>query len=191
MNTDTFYKLLSRINLANYKRIAFLLLLLSWAIFAYSTGNRLLGTLILIFIFLVLFGVPYSVPVIGLVLLIVLFRTPIVNTGSAIFEANRTILENPGQALNYLFTPATGQAGLPAQARRALSLLEAHNVDRFRMSNQVLDDPLISQRITEMAWPRKIEASSPYLILFLGEEKDYPACTIVDTKKDVVLEYCP
>jgi hypothetical protein len=190
MNTRTLHKLLSRIHQAGYKRIAFLFLLLSWAIFTYSSGNGLLGTLILVFVFLIPFRVPYSIPVTALVLVLVLFQTPIVKTGSAIVEANTSILENPGQALNYLFTPASGQAGLPAQARRALSLLQEHNIDRFQMSNRVLDDPLISQRITEMAWPRKTNASSRYLIFFLNEEKDYPACTIVDSKKDVALEYC-
>jgi hypothetical protein len=191
MNTDVLNRTLSRINRHGFKRITFLLILFLWVIYTYLAGNRLIGALILVFIILNLFRVPYIVPLAALAFMLILFQTPLVNTGSAIIEAYTSILENPGQSLSNLFTPASGQAGLPPRARRALSLLEDHHIDRYRLSKLILDDPLISQRIIEMVWPRRIDESSPYLILFLDEEKDYPACTIVDKKKDVALEYCP
>jgi hypothetical protein len=191
MNTDVLSRTLARMNKYGFKRMALLLILFLWVIYTFMTGNRLLGVLILIFIFLNLFSVPYIVPVAVLMFVLILFQTPIVNTGSAILDAYRGILGNPGQALSDLFTPASGQAGLPPQARRALSLLEDHHIEHYRLSNQILDNPLISQRITEMVWPRRIDQSSPYLILFLEEEKNYPVCTIIDEKKDMALDYCP
>jgi hypothetical protein len=191
MNTDVLNRTLSRINKHGFKRIAFLLILFLWVIYTYLTGNRLLGALILVFILLNLIKVPYIVPLAALAFMLILFQTPLVNTGSAITEAYTSILGNPGQALSNLFTPASGQAGLPPRARRALSLLETNQIERYRLSNLILDDPLISQRIIEMVWPRRIDESSPYLILFLEEEKNYPACTMIDQKKDVALGYCP
>lgn len=183
-------RLLSGVKQIDYKRIAFLFLSLSWAIFSYSTGDRFLAVLILVFVALVLFRVPYLVPMIALGIVVVLFHTPLVKTGEEILQSNRSILENPGLAFSNLFTPASGQAGLPPQARRALSLLEAHGIERYRLSSQILGNPLISQRIPEMAWPRRIDESSPYLILFLDEQKEYPGCTLIEQKKDVALEHC-
>jgi hypothetical protein len=190
MRNDNLNRLLSGVRQAGIWRIAFLFLLLSWAILSYSTGDKFLAALILVFVALVVLRVPYIVPVAVLGIVLVLFNPPLMKTGEEILQSHRSILENPGLALSNLFTPASGQAGLPPQARRALSLLEAHGVDRYRLSSQILDDPLISQRITEMAWPRRIDESSPYLILFLDEEKEYPGCTLIDQKKDVALEHC-
>jgi hypothetical protein len=191
MNTQILNRTLSWIKKCGFKRIALLFAIFLWAIYSYSTGNRLLGALILVFIFLLLSSIPYVVPVAALVIMLILFQTPLLNTGSAIIQSYTSVLGNPGQALSNLFTPGAGQAGLPPQARRAISLLEARDIERYRLSNLVLEDPLISQRITEMAWPRRIDESSPYLILFLKEEQNYPACTIIEKKKDVALEHCP
>jgi hypothetical protein len=191
MNTNGLNRTLAKINKYGFKQIALLLVVFLGAIYTYATGNRLLGVLLLFFIFLILFKLPYIVPVAVLAIMIILFYAPLISTGSAIIDSYTSILGNPGQALSDLFTPGSGQAGLAPQARRALSLLETHQIGHYRLSNQILDDPLISQRITEMAWPRRVDESSPYLILFLEEEKNYPACTIIEQKKDVALEYCP
>lgn len=189
--TDTFTRFLTSIPKGGYKRLVLLMFLLFWAASKYSAGDRLLAALVLICLVCILFRIPYLIPIAVAAVVIVLFRTPIMDTGLSILTANRSVLENPKPALTDLLVSRAGEFVLPREARFAIDLMNAHQVDTYQMSARIQQDPFRSQRLIEGTWPKRMEESSPYLILLIEEQEDYPACTIIDMKKDVALGYCP
>lgn len=193
MKTNVLNQLLARINIykGNLWQIAFLLFLFFWAFHIYSTDSKWLGIFVIVLLFLILLRVRYLIPLTALVIVFAIFQSPIMKTWSEVIRSNTAVLKYPGQTLSNLFTPATGTSVLPGQARRTVALLQAQHIERYQLSNQILNNRLIHERIIEMAWPKKIDRSSPYFIIFLDEEKHFQACTMIAKQKDVALEYCP
>lgn len=192
MKTNALTEWISRINITkpSFGQIIFSFAGFAWVIYIFSRGYQLLGVIVTIFLLLAILRVPYLVPVSALVTVAVLFRAPIVNTWTELIQFDKTVLQNPREVLTNLFTPASGMEGLPEDALEAISLMQSHQIDRYQLSNQILQDVSVTQRITEMAWPGRIDQSSPYIIIFLKEEKEYPTCTVIDKQKEIALEYC-
>ena len=81
--TDTFAKLLAstHINKGGYKRLAFLMILFFWATHKYSTGDKLLGMLVLLCLVLVLLRIPYLIPISVAAVMFALFHASVMEIG--------------------------------------------------------------------------------------------------------------
>jgi hypothetical protein len=120
----------------------------------------------------------------------VISRTPALDTLIHLKQSNVDVFQNTNRKLTNLFSPNTGQYVLPNQVRQMLSLLQTFQLSSYRLSDQLYSDPLIVQRITEAAWPVKMNPSSSYLLSTLSEIKNQTACAIIDQRKDIALVYC-
>ena len=84
--------------------------------------------------------------------------------------------------------PGAGEALLPPSVRSGIHLLRAAGVDSYRLNGRFASDPLLSQRISEGAWPIRRQHGSS---IVLGFVRDVATdCTVILTQKDVALAEC-
>ena len=179
-------------DLLDYGRIFQTILLSIWIVFQYRRGNELYA----LFVFLLFFILSISrsknlTLIIAPVLLIVLFRTPVLDTWIEIRKSNLDTFRSFKPSMSRLFTPNSGRDVLPKDVQQMLALLEENNLAEYRLSTMFEQDPLIHQRIVESAWPVKKDAMSPYLLSSVEEFKSMTSCVEVARKENVVLGYCP
>ena len=175
----------------NRKRVLHVALLGAWALIQYSLGNKIYCLFIIIFFLILALPRRQNLMLLTIpVLVIVLFNTPILDTGTELKQWNLNTVQNYKRTLINIFTPNSGQEVLPGQVRQMLSLLKSNHVISYRLSRQLHRDPLIMQRIVESAWPIKMDPASPYLLNLPDEPNNDPACTVIDHRKDVVLANC-
>jgi hypothetical protein len=93
--------------------------------------------------------------------------------------------------LGNLFLPNAGQEKvLSDEVQQMLRLLRENDVTDYRLSPEFASDMKIQQRVTEAAWPIRPQDTSNYLLGSLEQIQNDPACTIIDTEKDVALANC-
>ena len=170
--------------------IGFILLVI-WAVFQYSKGYEFYALfLIVVFLILLIARPSYFVLVAISVLIFIPQTVPTLDTLVRLKMANEKALYMTNETLNSIFTPGAGIEVLPPAALQGLQLLQTHQVENYKISDRMFHDLLIRQRIVESAWPIKMEDSSPYLLVFLDEINNNPACTEIDKEKDIALVYC-
>lgn len=176
----------------NRKRLFYIILLSLWAFLQFTWGDKLyILFIIMIFLLLILNRPPRFMLVAGLVLAIVLFTTPTIATWTALQQSNLHTVQNLESSLTNIIIPNSGKEALPKKVQRMLELLHTHHIASYRLSNRLEQDIEIKQRITESAWPIKMESTSPYLLVLVDEINNYSPCTEIGQKKDVALVYCP
>lgn len=167
-----------------------LLGLLVWV--QYSQINKFYAIFLVLY-FVILLFLPYRSKVLFIlpVLAVTITSAQVVISFGDIKNASLDAIQKPQTALENLFTPDSGQEFLPIQVQNMNSLLRVHNITTYQMSEQFNKDPLLYQRITELAWPTKMDKSSHYYFFSSSEKKQYSDCSIIDQREDVILAECP
>lgn len=167
-------------------------LLGTWALFQYTQGNELYAACIVL-LFVVL-SIPrlQSFMILGtFVVVIVLFKTPVLDTWIEIREINLQAFQSFKPSIARLLIPNSGRDALPKHVLQMLSLIEENDIPDYRLSDSYEQNPEINQRIVESAWPVKKEVSSEHLLLTVEDAKTLMGCIEVGKRKDVALVYCP
>ena len=174
------------------KLLVQIVLLGAWALIQFSIGNKFYGVFIIVFfLILVIPRQPPFILVAVSVLVIVLFNTPMIDSLNELRQSNLNTVRHLKPALANIFTPNSGQEALPIQVQQMVSLLRTQHATSYRLSDQIASDPSIVQRITESAWPIKMEPTSSYRLISLTETNSDPACVLLDQREDVALVHCP
>lgn len=126
----------------------------------------------------------------GLVLIIILFKTPTIEAWTNLIQANISTVQHLKLSPSNIFSPNSGQEVLPVQVQQMLSLLQTHQIGSYQLSNQLMQNPLIFQRTIESAWPIKMEGKSSHFLIAIEEIKNYASCVQIDQREDVALVYC-
>ena len=169
-----------------------LILLSFWAIFQYVQGNKLYAVFIVLFFIVLVISRSSNFTIISAsVLIIIMFKSPILETWVEIKQINLETFQPLRTSLNKLFAPNSGREALPNDVQQMLILIQENNLPSYRLSASFQNDELIKQRIVESAWPVKNEQSSKYLLSPVDEAEDIPACNEFDRTENVVLVHCP
>ena len=86
-----------------------------------------------------------------------------------------------------LRVPKAGLDILPPQIVATLSMLDQNNIETFRLSRGILADDYLSQRVAEGAWPRRVDATSPFLVSRAAENT---GCLRLAAAEGVALDRC-
>jgi len=89
-----------------------------------------------------------------------------------------------------LKTPHAGEHVLPPANQEILALLRNHQLDSYNISEKIMNDELIYQRLIESAWPRKMSPDSKYKFMFVSELDDSSTCREVGRRKEAALVFC-
>ena len=84
-------------------------------------------------------------------------------------------------------TSGAGLHLLSDQVLTATRFLGEANAETFQLSQVLKDDPYLSQRISEVAWPREINPKSQYVLRLVLEP---PKCTTLFLEMGVALDRC-
>jgi len=84
-------------------------------------------------------------------------------------------------------TPGSGLHLLTDKVLVAAEHLQKANAKTFRFSSELEADAYLSQRISEVAWPREINAKSSFVLRLEGENA---SCTTLLSAKGVALDRC-
>jgi hypothetical protein len=88
-------------------------------------------------------------------------------------------------------TPRAGeQQVLPPRVLAMVAMLERHGLSRYQLSDAVAADEWSRQQMIASAWPRTNEPDANARFVLNGEPV-HPGCTVLDSRKDVSLVYCP
>jgi hypothetical protein len=175
----------------NRKRLAEMFLLGIWALFQFFVGNKIYGLFIIVFyLILVMSRSPNFILVVIPVLVIVLFNTSTLDTGTQLKQWNLNTVQNYKRTLIHIFTPNSGWEVLPGQVQQMLSLLRSNHVTSYQLSPQLYQDPLIMERVVESAWPIKMDSASSYRLSLINETNDNLSCVVIDHTKEVTLAKC-
>lgn len=125
------------------------------------------------------------------VLLLSLLSRPVVSTWVSLGESIVHVASEAGTSLVTVLRPGAGLGVLPDKVLQVLDLMHSHHLRDYRLSSGMNSDSLIYQRTVEAAWPIRIARLSHNLFLLRTESDVNSGCTLVDQRKDVVLEHCP
>lgn len=176
----------------NREQILQTILLGVWVLFQFNRGNELYAVfMVFFFIILSFFRLKNFTLIAAAALVIVLFKTPVLNTWAEIRASNLDTFQTFKPSVLKLFTPDSGKEILPNDVKRMLSLLHENKIVEYRLCDSFAQDPLTSQRIVESAWPIKYELSSKYLLCPVEEIEIITGCNEIARLKDVSLAYCP
>lgn len=84
-------------------------------------------------------------------------------------------------------TPGTGLFLLTDEVLASIYFLQKSNAETFRLSQELGADAYLSQRISEVAWPKTIDATSPHVLRL---DTEGVICTPVFSEKGVALDRC-
>lgn len=166
-----------------------LLILSAWA--HYSMANRFYAIFLILYCLFLLFSrtrvkALFILPILAMTI----FQLPVLNTLLEIQKLSFDTLIHPKSALTNIFKPNSGQEYLPVQIQNMNTLLNNHDIPSFQLSDKIADDPMLFQRITEVAWPRKLDNSSQVYLISREELNLYPLCNILDQREDIILAEC-
>lgn len=191
MSIKSFIKMLTK-GSHNPRDIIYFLLLTGWSLFQYTRGNELYAiSIFLLFIVLAIPRLRSFALISAFVLVIILFKTPILDTWIEIRETNLLTFQSFKPSIARLFTPNSGRDTLPHDVQQMLSLLQENNITEYRLEISFEQDPLTYQRIVESAWPARQEAKSIHVLLPTSEITKLNNCVELDRRKDVALVSCP
>jgi hypothetical protein len=91
-----------------------------------------------------------------------------------------------------LDTPGSGEDVLPVRVREGLSILgnEGSGVRRYAMSAGISGNLWVFQQMVASAWPRKLESGAEARFQLVSEPLP-PGCSVIASRKEVLLAYCP
>jgi hypothetical protein len=91
--------------------------------------------------------------------------------------------------ISEILTPTAGeQQALPSVVTEGLALTRRHKLQRIRIGDQLLRDPLTRERFIEGLYPVRIEANSNFALVTV---KDSAAgCTVVERASKMMLVKC-
>jgi hypothetical protein len=95
----------------------------------------------------------------------------------AVFQAN-------------LNTPRAGEEVLPVSVREMVAMLEAHDVERYALSDRVASNVWVYQQVVASAWPRRLERDTNARFVRIGEPTT-PGCSLIESRTEVSLVHCP
>ena len=95
----------------------------------------------------------------------------------AVFQAN-------------LNTPRAGEEVLPVSVREMVAMLEAHNVERYALSDRVSANVWVYQQTVASAWPRRLERDAKARLVRIAEPTT-PGCSVIESRTEVSLVHCP
>jgi hypothetical protein len=95
----------------------------------------------------------------------------------AVFQAN-------------LNTPRAGEDVLPVSVREMVAMLEAHEVDRYGLSDRVASNVWVYQQVVASAWPRRLERDANAKFVRIAEPTT-PGCSLIESRTEVSLVHCP
>lgn len=122
---------------------------------------------------------------------VILYRPPIGKSIENVFRSALHVARDFKTFQSNLETPNAGEHVLPPSVREMLTLLRAHRLDTYRVSEGIAaaDEALIYQRIVESAWPRRMDPRSGHEFRFVFEPAT-SGCTQIERKKEVALVFC-
>lgn len=132
----------------------------------------------------------YFVLIIVTTLVFIGFNTLAFDNLVSIKNVDLPAVQHPKQFLNNLFTPNSGQGVYPATVQSMVFLLDLNNIDSYQISSDLKDDVEIYQRIVGAAWPKKMDDTSPFILIGADEIQNFPDCMLVEQKEDVILVDC-
>jgi hypothetical protein len=189
MNTNMTVKPLTK-GLLSAGKIGQILLLILWVLFQHERGNDLYAaTVVLISLALFTFRLKTLALIATPVLVIVLFKTSIVDTAVQIRASNLISFQSFKPSMSNLFTPESGRNILAQDVQQMISLLEENEITEYQLSSLFNAETKIL--ITEAAWPIRQNDTSPYLLYGIEEHGNLAGCTTLDERKVVALAYCP
>jgi hypothetical protein len=172
------------------KLIGSIFLLAVWVLFQYRQGNELYSIFLVLLYSVIFISRSKNFIIIAVaVLVIVFFKTPVLETWLVIRDSNHSTFDSFKPAMSKLFTPYSGREILPNDIEQMVSLLQANKITEYRVPSSFSYET--NMRITEAAWPIRKNDTSPYLIFRTKEDLDLTGCTKIDKRKDVSLVYCP
>jgi hypothetical protein len=89
-----------------------------------------------------------------------------------------------------LNTPRAGEEVLPVSVREMVAMLEAHNVERYALSDRVAANVWVYQQIVASAWPRRLERDAKARFVHIAEPAT-PGCSQIESRTEVSLVHCP
>ena len=188
MSNDTSSKSIKQ-RLLSPAGIGLLIFLGIWGVLEISQGHRLYVIALLLFVaLLAVFRLKNFWIIAATVLIIVMIKTPTVNTLDVIIKYNIQAIQSLRHSLSNLFTPGAGKDTLPDNLQQMLSLLEQNKVTEYRLQTP---GPIEDLLIVGAAWPIKNVSTAPYLLYRIGGDVDLAGCTEIDKRKDLALAYCP
>jgi hypothetical protein len=128
--------------------------------------------------------------VILLIIFLILFRPPILDTIAQRFRCAFYVATDIQSFQLNLNTPHAGEHVLPSAVQEMLALLRNHQVVSYKISEKIMNDTLLHQRIVESAWPRRMSPESNYKLIFIPELDNSHNCREVERRKEVVLVFC-
>jgi hypothetical protein len=171
------------------KWIIYLVLIVIWVLDLLLNRSNLFNYIISLLMILV-FVRPHRFTFFEiLVLFIVLFNTPAMDTFAELKRDNLeyNYMQNK-QTLDIFLSPNTGQQEvLPAEVLQMLSMIRAHHIENYKLINSLSENELLIQRITESAWPIKNGANSVNEFCLIKDMKNVHNLSVVDKREDVAL----
>lgn len=171
--------------------LSYFVILIAWAWIQYIAGYKLYSIFILIyFIFLIITRARFFTFIIASVFILLFFSSPSMDMLTRLKSSNEEFFKNPSQSLNQILAPNSGKEFLPAPVPQMLSLLYENQIENYQLSAQYEKNQQTQQRITEAAWPIKLEKTSQNFLISSEDLINYSHCNKIDQKEDVILVYC-
>jgi len=120
----------------------------------------------------------------------IIFNTFLLDNLVILKRVNVPFLQHPKSGIISLLSPDTGQYVFPPEVQVMSNLLLSNNINTYKLSDQLLNNIEIYQRIVGAAWPRKLENTSSNLFITSDEIQNYPDCVIIDQKENITLVEC-
>lgn len=109
---------------------------------------------------------------------------------NAISHSTRQVLRGRGNLLDpNMLAEHWGENTLPAQAKEIIDMVRRYGLNRFSISANLTTDVLILQRVTEGAWPIKLDQTSQYRF-FKNDESLAEGCLPQETASTVTYAVC-
>ena len=169
-------------NLTREKCICFacLFLLCIWVLIPIPLKYKICGFLVIAFFLIpVSFYQVRHMVLALLVIIVVVFNTTSIATLETIILTNLKTVQNLENQITAVVSPNSGLPEvLPSVDWQMISLMQANHLTNYRLSNQILQNP-VEQHIIEAAWPIKIDNSSAYLFKENKETDTDSNCNII------------
>lgn len=192
MNIGTLRKLPTAQRITGARKwLSYMLVVTVWASFQFYAGNKVYSLFIIVFLAaLAMSGRAYFFIIRTSVVVVVVLSVTIMDAWGSWGILTLHAIQHPKETLSILFMPDSGRGVLPSKVQEMVSLLEANQVTSYQVASPICLDGAIMQRITEAAWPKKMDTRSGYLLNTVDGIKIQSSCITLDRKKEIELVYC-
>ena len=174
------------------KKLFLFLPIFIFGLIEWQLNNRFFSVFIVLFFIVALFleHRRYFVLIITTTLVFITFNTLTFENLTNFQKIELPFIQHPKQTIIELFSPNTGTGFFPNQIRIMSSLLQSNYIETYRLSDEFKNNDEIVQHIIGLAWPIKLEDTSPYILIGTDEIQNYKDCAIIKQKEDVILVDC-